>query len=67
MIEGSARTIAGAHSGAPTPEQVYGALGCEPRCKGCFPLAERIIGDAMSAAGNACSDQCLALPIVAAE
>lgn len=48
MIEDSARGLAShAACDAPTPEQIYQSLGCEPRCKGCFPLASRIISDAI--------------------
>jgi bacterioferritin-associated ferredoxin len=58
MIEQSARDMSGAGTGgAPTPEEVYNALGLQPCCRGCFPLASRVIAEAVGSAaqgGSAC-------------
>ena len=54
LIEASAKGMAGqGASETPTPEEVYAHLGVEPCCRGCFPLATRIISDSpVSLAGQ---------------
>ena len=42
-IEQSARALSRDQIMPPTPEEVYGALGMQPCCGGCLPLAEEII------------------------
>jgi bacterioferritin-associated ferredoxin len=55
LIEASAKGIAG--QGAcepPTPEEVYALLGVQPCCRGCFPLATRIISDSLASLAGHC-------------
>lgn len=35
-----------ARSGAPTPEQAYKTLGCEPQCGSCLCYAQELIEEA---------------------
>jgi bacterioferritin-associated ferredoxin len=34
-----------ARAGAPTPEQAYAALGCEPQCRCCLSYAQELIDE----------------------
>jgi hypothetical protein len=67
MIETSARGMVGQGPGeTPTPEEVYANLGVEPCCRGCFPLATRVISETLASAGSY-SGSPDGAPIVAAE
>lgn len=46
-IEHLARELCAGSGDIPTPEEVYGALGMQPCCGGCLPLAETIISAAL--------------------
>lgn len=63
MIETSTLGIAG--QGAcdpPTPEDVYVHLGVEPCCRGCFPLAARVISDSLASSGRRCGGDLIDAP-----
>jgi bacterioferritin-associated ferredoxin len=55
-IETSAIGIAAQGLGQqPTPEQVYEHLGVQPCCRGCFPLASRVIADIVGSSAGRCT------------
>jgi bacterioferritin-associated ferredoxin len=67
MIEESVRDMAGSGcNGAPTPEEVYSALGLQPCCRGCFPLASRVIAEAVGSSGCADAASSMGAQIVVA-
>lgn len=54
MIEEAVRDMTGSGcNGVPTPEEVYSALGVQPRCRGCFPLAARVIAETVGSSAGA--------------
>jgi bacterioferritin-associated ferredoxin len=46
-IEHSARKLCAGSGDIPTPREVYGAMGMQPCCGGCLPLAKAIISSAV--------------------
>lgn len=69
MIEASALGIVSqGQCETPTPEEVYADLGFRPCCRGCFPLASRIITDSLaSSAGRRAGELLNATAMVPAE